>query len=632
MPDTIGYSQNRKIRRKLSKELDTKFRLARDRVRLGQDYRSFLREEAWRDAYVQYMNQLGWDRGDDDTADMVSVNMSFSTINTLVPFIADESPSFMVEPYSGDASADSAAILTTILNRMWESDNIQGQLALKDASFDYLVYGDGYLKVGYRIFEEPQYDELGNLIEGRGVEKAEFMVNRVSPWDVWVDPYADGIQNARWVCHRILMPKSELVSDDRYKVLDDEDTDIGGVAIDDTFSPEDSSRTDYFVDDWVAVYEYYDTVDKWMMSFVMDGPEWPVRYVVGVECPIVQMSNYRIPNSPYHMGELENIRSLQEELNKTRSQMITHRRRNIMKWLVRTDHFSDEAMMAIRSGVINDIIEVEGNDPFERSIMAVTPTPIDSSTYALDQQIQQDINEITGVNDYLRGGGVKRTATEASIIEGATNVRTRHKLLDVEYAARQVGQLLLDIMSDVVPLTDFKELELLVTGREAEKLNLLLGQQNVQTDLQVAPTPETFNGRYVVFVERGSTELRNPQLKAQKLKEMVQIMLGATPILMQMQIPFNVKKLLELWFEAEGIKDVDSLFEPDDQQALMQQLLLQQAAMQGQPQSTPGGSEGMGQQGNIGNRTQPGNARPDAAQPPREPINFTNSGQLPPSY
>jgi hypothetical protein len=634
MPETIGYSRNDKIRRKLSKDMAEKFQVAKDRLRLGMDYRSATREGAWREVYNQYMNNIGWDRGDDDTADIVSVNISFSTISTLVPFIADEAPRFNVEPYSGDASADSAAILTSILNRMWESDEILGQHHLTDAAFDYLLYGDGYVKVGYRIYEDLQYSETGDVVKGRGIDKAKFLVSRVSPWDIWIDPYSDGVYNARWVCQRVLIPKRELVGDDRYKILDNDEVSPGVVAMDNTYAPEDADRIDYFTgdDEWVAVYEYYDTVDNWMMSFVLDGPEWPVRYAVNVKCPIVQIDNYRIPNSPYHIGELENVRSLQEELNKTRSQMVTHKRRNIMKWLVRTDHLSDEAMDAVKSSRINDIIPIEGNDPFERSIMAVTPTPIDTSTYALDAQIQADINEITGVNDYLRGGGgVKRTATEASIIEGATNVRTRHKLLDIESGARHIGQLLLDIMADVVPLTDFEELTLLVTGREAEKLNLLLGASEIKTDVQATPTPETFVGKYVVFVERGSTELRNPQLRAQKMKEMVQIMLGATPILMQLQVPFNIKPLLELWFEAEGIKDVDALFEPDNSQQMMQQLMLQQQMAQGQPspQGDPRGNNGQGDQG-LGNRTQSGQARPSAAQPPSAPISAANSGQYGP--
>jgi hypothetical protein len=232
----------------------------------------------------------------------------------------------------------------------------------------------------------------------------------------------------------------------------------------------------------------------------------------------------------------------------------------------------------MRSAITNDVIKVETNEPIQNIIQAITPQPLSADSYAIDDRLRADVNEITGVNEYLRGvpQNISRTATEASIIEGATNIRTRHKLLQVETAARQAGQILLDIIRDVLPTTEFEEMTMFVTGREAERLNRASGNDPEAGDVLLTPNPEVFDGRYRVEVERGSTELRNPQVRAQQLMSMVQLMMGATEVLTQYGIPFNLKRLLEMWFEAEGIKDVDALFESDEQQQQMQDLALQE--------------------------------------------------------
>lgn len=625
MPDIIGYNRNGKIRNRLSKETENRLKNAMDRLEMGQAYRQKQREEVWNDSYTLYSGATWQTNADDPTADLVNVNVSFSTINTLVPFVADEDPSFLVMPLSGDALQENAILLQSFLNRLWQSSDVRGQIHLSDATFDYLLYGDGFLKVGYEIKMKEIYDTFGEQVQNR-VDVGHFFVERLNPWDIWIDPYSDGIHNARWVAQRIILPKQELIDDRRYKV--NEQTEFDSGAIDTTnISPEDRSRLDDVdTENWVTVYEFYDLQERWMMAFT-PGAVSPVRYIEQVQCPIVQLSNYRIPNAPYHIGELEQVSSLQHELNKTRSQMITHRRRNVGKWVIRKQAINDEAEEAMKSSRVNDVIEIEAPEPLDYLIQYIAPQPISQDSYNLDAQIRADINELTGVNEYLRGvpQNISRTATEATIIEGATNIRTRHKLLQVERAARDMGQLLLDTVRDVLPLTNFEEMRQYITGREAERLNRATGADMVDTDLIFTPTPEIFAGRYEVEVERGSTELRNPQVKAQKLNQIVQIMLGATPILMQLQIPFNLQRLLELWLEAEGIDDVDALFEPEENQQMLQQLLmLQQAqgAMGGQ--ASGGGDPSFG----GGGRTQPGEPRPQTTNPPADFIDASNSGLL----
>jgi len=611
--------------------MEEKLTSARDRLLFGQKFRQQEREEEWRQSVDQYSakNMWGSYNTDDETADLVNVNISFSTINTLVPFVADEDPTFMVEPDGADSNAEDAKTLGVFMNRIWRDHRVMGKIALADAVWDDLVLGDGFLKAGFEVEDRPDYNEAGEP-RGQGrIKVAKFNVQRVSPWDVWIDPYSDGIHNARWVCQRLLVPAEELQNDDRYKIADQDE--FAGTGIDqNNISPEDEQRFDQ-LEGWVTVYEFYDIKERYMISF-LSGFSQVVRFVEQITLPIVQLPNYRIANSPYHIGELEQIRSLQLEINKTRSQMMTHRRRNVMKWVVNEDRLSDDALEAMRSGIVNDVIKVETNEPIENIIQAIVPAPLSQDSYAIDDRLRADVNEITGVNEYLRGvpQNISRTATEASIIEGATNIRTKHKLLQVETAARQVGQILLDIIKDVLPTTKFEEMTMYITGKEAEQLNRASGNDPQAGNVLLTPNPEIFEGRYRVEVERGSTELRNPQVRAQQLMQMTQLMMGATEVLQQYGVTFNLKKMLEMWFEAEGIKDVDSLFEPDETQQQQADLMRQQqeadiAATQAGASAGAGGAPG-GVGGPAG--TPEGTPNPNAG-PPQEMINPANSGMLP---
>ncbi len=625
MAATIGYS--RTVTQRPKKSLREKMKHAQERLLLGQNYRQRLREEPWRESAIQYDGTSAWKKADteDNTADLVSVNISFSTINTLLPFVADEDPTFIVEPYSGDASAENGQLLQTFINRLWRSNDVQGTRHVRDATFDYLLYGDGYVKVGYDINMKPVFSENGDKIENE-VEIAEFSINRINPWDIWIDPFSDGISNARWVAQRLTLPRQQVIDDDRYSYTEKDA--IGGADSMNNSAEDDMRLDDTAPEEWVTMFEFWDLRERYMITYLL-GASKMVRFVEHATCPIVQMPNYRINNSPYHMGELEQIASLQEELNKTRSQMITHRRRNVAKWMVKEHLLTPEAEQAMRSSKVNDIISIASNEPFENIISPVHAIPLSADSYQIDAQIRTDINEVSGVNEYLRGvpQPISRTATEATIIEGATNIRTRHKLLQVEDASRQVGQLLLDTIKDVLPLTEFAELTMYVTGREAERLNRATGQENIETDVALVPTDEIFVGTYEIRVERGSTELRNPQVKAAQLKDITVMMLSALPTLKQEGIFFNLQRLMEMWFEAEGIDDVDALFEPSDEQIERMQIDLERQQNEAAGAAGPGG----GGEGVVsGGRTAPGQPRSATTQPPDALPSPENSGLLPP--
>ena len=574
MPAMVGYPvEPRSLKTKKWKEA---VNTAKQKMEVGVNARRADRETLWEQSEDQYRGEH-WASKDDDTADLIVVNMSFSTVNVIMPYMTGSDPRFLVVPYSGDASPRNAAIQQALVNRMWRSRKMAGKKHLKSVAWDYLVYGDGLMKVGYNIVQK-------RTAESEYADMAELWVEKVSPWDFWIDPTADGLHNARWACQRLWLTKDELEDDDRYSNVDEVNVsytkeDEGRRSSKETEGSSTVVQEFFDGSEFASVYEFYDLVKNTML--VYSSGELPLQVVEDTGgIPIVQLPNYKIPNSPWSMGELEQIWSLQQELNKTRSHLITHRRRNVSKIFAKRNALKQDAIDALRSPIVNDVAFVDGDQPLEQIVRAVDLPNLSADVYNVSAMMQEDIYEITGVNEYLRGAGpdIRRTATEASIIEGASNIKSQFKLTQIEELTREVGFLLLAIAKDVFPQTEYQELQLFLTGRDAEMVQRAdLNEQGLAAEGQpeemakvaemmgqpmdtvVTPSPDIFVGEYEVDVEQHSTELRNPVLKEQKAREMATTLLEMAPLLAELGVSLNYKRLLEDWFEKAGVDDVEGL-------------------------------------------------------------------------
>ena len=241
-------------------------RRSRELLETGKQFRAATREPLWRRNQDQYEG-AHWvhTASEDPTADLITVNVSFSTVNTIIPYVTSEDPSFLVTPFSADASAKNARLQQAALNRVWRRAG--GKPATKAAAYDYLIMGDGYLKPTWDIVEKTKQD-------ASVTEIVEVGVDRVSPWDVWVDPFSTGVHDARWVCERFFMTRREFEKDDRYDQSMIDDIAWGQIEPD-----EDRDRGEKEVvhrdEQYTAIYEFYDRIDRVMYAFTEAGPENP---------------------------------------------------------------------------------------------------------------------------------------------------------------------------------------------------------------------------------------------------------------------------------------------------------------------------------------------------------------------
>jgi hypothetical protein len=376
--------------------------------------------------------------------DRLLVNIAFSTINVIWPSVSVAYPKISVNARKHE-DGDKAVLTEAIVNYWWR--HFECQREFRVAVKDMLLIGHGWLKTGYRFVEKgkEEWDFPDELADNapESITESELtitedrpFVERVSPFDIFVDPDATTLSNMRWIAQRIRRPLEEVKKDTRY------DSAARKMAAPSHYSkwsaderyPRRSGNPD---DAYVEIWEFYD-MDRNKMSVFCDGGEKflvaPIEIPFAFGHPFVMIRNYEVPEHFYPMGELEAIEPLQMELNETRSQMMNHRKRFSRKWLYKESAFDAEGRNALESDEDNIMVPVISEEPLGNVLSPMPAVISPPEFYNQSALITGDIDRISGVTEYMRGGmpEIRRTATEASIMQDAVNARSSEKLSIVE--------------------------------------------------------------------------------------------------------------------------------------------------------------------------------------------------------
>ena len=265
------------------------------------------------------------------------------------------------------------------------------------------------------------------------------------PWDMFVDPDGRTVDDIRWIAQRIRRPVADVRVDTRYspKVRKDAQPTIDHRFEDERHDPDPQpgtgqSRTP---GSWTSsssttcaarrtACSPTDATDGFLIT-----PE-TMPYAFGH--PFLMLRNYEVPDVFYPMGELESIETLQLELNETRSQMINHRKRYARKYLYLEDAFDEVGMNALESDDDNTMVPVNAGQDINRVIIPMPSIGTPPDFYNQSELIQDDIDRVSGVSDYMRGDmpEIRRTATEAAMVQDAQQSRAADKLAKVENVPR----------------------------------------------------------------------------------------------------------------------------------------------------------------------------------------------------
>jgi hypothetical protein len=279
-----------------------------------------------------------------DTGDLIAVNLAFSTINVIAPSVAVNYPKVVVQANKPE-DAKRAMFVEAVVNHLWRHHDFR--TPFRRAVKDFLIFGHGWLKVGWKFVEQeqsigelareeminsamaeidqiaiesfmegvepPSFDDVVASIpstEMRIVEDQPF-VERISVYDVYVDPAATCMEDARWIAQRIVRPLEEVEKDRRYKPSARKKL-IANYSRDIYNENPNDDKVEY-LEDQVVLWEYYDIMANTLSVYADGADEFlvdPVAMPYAYGHPFVMLRNYDIPDHFYPMGDLEAIEPL----------------------------------------------------------------------------------------------------------------------------------------------------------------------------------------------------------------------------------------------------------------------------------------------------------------------------------
>jgi hypothetical protein len=474
--------------------------------------------------------------------DRIAINMAFSTINVIFPALTVNHPKIEVLA-NKPQDEDRAVISEGVINYWWRHYDFRAPF--RRAAKDFLTVGHGWIKVGYKFEEETveldenekmsQFDDLieeassfagenpdlaeelptdeeiaANLPETKTIIKEDRpTLERVSPFDMYIDPEATCMEDARWIAQRIIRPLEDVREDKKYKAKTRATCKADAVISSDWLSHEQKKKMDSDIDR-VTVWEFYDLVTGSMCVFceaaddyLIDPKEMP--YAFGH--PYEFIANYEVPDEFYPIGDLEMVEAPQQELNKTRSQMMNHRKKYGRKYLYRASALGPEGRQGLESNEDNIAIEViDDNQPLQDVIMPVPITPMAGDLYQYSDIIQSDMDKVSGVNEYARGATpeIRRTATEAAMIQDGANARSADKLAVIEISIGNIARKVLQLAQQFM------------TGEQAARI---IGADGKQFWFEYAY--EDIEGEFDFQVEAGSTQPQNETNRRQQAVAMM---------------------------------------------------------------------------------------------------------------
>jgi len=504
-------------------------------------------DKKWSDFLQIYSNQYPWPELNDYT-DVVVPNMAFSTVNVIVPSVSVTSPKITVTARRAQ-DQETAAVAEAVVNHQWKEFDVQDQI--REAIKDFVILGHGWMKVVWDFETETQKlspEEWQNQvrdalmqrqqgIDGSTLSESEFpsveevvrsvpkeaeatvrdapKASRISPFDMFVDPDASRLEDARWIAQRSFVPidvardnedwdagvrrklKATVLSDAREGV----DVMSGGGA-------DQKSKEAGFV----VVYEFYDLVSKDVCTLADGAEDYlsdPERSPFPEIHPFVFIPNYEVPERFYPIGDIETVYGLQLELALTRTQMINDRKIGRRINLVRPAAIGEDGMDALESGDDQVLLEVLEDRPFADIFQTIKPIGLDANWYNQSEMIIGDINTITGISEYARGTPteIRRTATEAGLIQDAANARSADKLYKVEQGMSRVAG---------------RMIRLSQVFMETEDVARVVSDDQVVS--WVPYSAAQLQGEFVFDVEAGSTQPQNETFRRQSALQLMDTM------------------------------------------------------------------------------------------------------------
>ncbi len=405
---------------------------------------------------------------DDPQDDSVRINHQFALARIILPSVYFQNPDVMCIP-RGITPLPIANVREQILNHQFELQDVETEF--RDTIFDSLFCGLGWIKQGFGdieltgpktevdeysdMFNEPIIDE--DLWDGAKLKKdadlstdqrimpqMPFLI-RVDPRFILIDPLATNIKTARWVCHKILKPVSEVKKDKRYSrriasgieghlAITDQKA-LNSVPHWNRSANYSGNRTGGFKEELVMLYEIWDREKN--KFYVLDSynKEQGTKKFLREEDNPYSFDGYPFeplifnhdPSSPFGLADAEVWRNPTDAMNLLDTMQYNHVKRFNRKYIMSPGAFKEEELDKLQSPV--DGAMVEATMPPSEAIMPLADATVTPDLYNLGMRLQERLDSVSGTSEQRRGNTDKgATATEASIVEQHSRVIDNDRL------------------------------------------------------------------------------------------------------------------------------------------------------------------------------------------------------------
>lgn len=445
-----------------------------EKIRRGNRKKQIFAKE-WPRFYDLYAGRH-WDKARPEWMSEPVINLTFSTIETILPILTDNKPQISVVPFEPD-DIEIATVLSEIVKANWDYNDMD--IKLPKLVKNTLIFGNGFLKV--------DWDPAAR--NGTG----DVRMSIIDPDNVVVDPNGVDDETIQWIAHIQNVPKEYIVHNPNWAHLADQ---IGSGTYDSNYTvirdvASQGNRQPFQT-------QYSDTKKQRAWDFVGGGSEqvdnedkvtlvemWRrdpssgqvMKTVIANNTlledglspfnhnkfPIVHFVDYAMAWDYWASGEVQHVEKLQLEINKRRGMMIDILKFTSMPMLV-VDPTSgvDYENLVSRPGLV--IPAIGG----AAAVGWLHPPRVPNELFAMNQVDKQDFDTILGNVDVLQGRrpvGVEAASAIEALTEAA-NTRMRLKVRYLEASLRQTGRLVVALIQQFYNT----ERVIRITGRDGEEL------------------------------------------------------------------------------------------------------------------------------------------------------------------
>ena len=358
--------------------------------------------------------------------DYIVINYCYAIIKAILPQIYFQDPYIFLDAGDGKTTEETVKIAESVLNHFWYKMKIKRQI--KKIALDALIYGFGVGKIGYNT--ETIKNKLESGADHNELIKAEYpYFKRTSPLHIVFDPDATSIDDVRWVATNYFLPIEDV------KKNYENTKDISGDYYNVNKSFVEDKRYDNDVQNDIkrlSVWEIQDKVNNKIMM-VADSAD---KFLKNIDNPYkMEGFNYKflylneVPDEIYPLSDLEQIKDIVLELDKTETQLLNHRGKGQRKIISEEGIWSSDEQ---RENFFNneDMQNAEVRQNMLDRIKVFDSSTIDASLYNIQTELKDNLYKIsaTAENQLSSDSTTQKTATEINKIDANSQIRNSDRI------------------------------------------------------------------------------------------------------------------------------------------------------------------------------------------------------------